>query len=108
VIDAVIVKLAAEYLDRHIGGDSPATLAGMIREIDYVNRTIPRFEEVNKALKSRASIYVHRVGDKVDGGIEFRTTGHERKITFADMEAAYVSYREGLDAERDRIKAPKN
>jgi hypothetical protein len=107
VIDDMVVKLAAEYLDRHVGGETQATLMGMIREIDFVNRTPPRFEEVNKALKSRASVYVHRVKTEFGGTIEFRASGSERKITFADMESAYADYRDWLDIETERLKAEK-
>jgi hypothetical protein len=101
VIDDVVVKLAAEYLELHVGGETPATLMGMIREIDYINRTIPRFEEVNEALKKCPSMRVRREGGK----IEFSVAGDERKITFEEMERAYTDYREWLAEEIQKIQS---
>ena len=89
-----VVKLATEYLKGHLARKEAASLVGMIHEIDFINRTIPRFEEVNAALKQCPAMYVRRTKDDV----EFVSTGRAQKITFEDMERAYVRYRESLDA----------
>lgn len=95
-----VIKLAADYLKRHLARKQPASLLGMIHEIDYINRTIPRFEEINAALKQCPSMYVRRVA----GQVEFVPKGRGRKITFEDMERAYVKYRESLDAASERLR----
>ena len=98
-----VVKLAAEYLKRHLARKQPASLLGMIHEIDYINQTIPRFEEINAALKQCPSMYVLRTADTV----EFVPIGRARRITFQDMERAYVSYRESLEAASERLQADR-
>jgi DNA-binding Lrp family transcriptional regulator len=101
VIDDYVVHLIKEYLDRYRARNEPVRLATMLHEIDYRNRTIPRFEEVNRALKKCPSMYVHRT----NGNIEFAPIEGERKITAEDMQQAYASYREWFDTEYQKLQS---
>ena len=101
MIDDYVVHLIKEYLDRYLAKNEPVRLVAMLHEIDYRNRTIPRFEEVNRALKLCPGMYVHRTG----GTIEFAPVKGGRKITADEMQQAYVSYREWFDIEYQKLQS---
>ena len=101
MIDDYVVHLIKEYLDRHLAKNEPVRLVTMLHEIDYRSRTIPRFQEVNRALKQCPSMYVHRT----NGNIEFAPIEGGRKITAEEMQQAYVSYREWFDIECQKLQS---
>jgi hypothetical protein len=98
------LKLATEYLDRTFGSNKQPTQVEMLGYVDYFDSLVMELDEANAALTQRPSVFVHRI----EGQIEFRSSGVDRTVTEDDLQRGIEQYREYFREQLEKLNARKS
>jgi hypothetical protein len=102
--DTHVVKLAVEYLERHIAGGQAADLVGMLNHVDYYGRVVMVREEVQDALNECPLAHLQRV----DGRVIFTQSLGDREVTEEDLRRNIQIYRDEFRANYRKLESRDN